>query len=131
MSTFAELVASRKAWIEHELQPWCRRAPVSQLKLAEQEWPDIAGRVDPVATLWVWAWGRFPDLVNAELGHIDETHEVTVTLKDGRSFTGFPDARQSQRGNLVLVCRSATNAQLYEEQGPFSLDDVQSARKSA
>lgn len=130
MSTFAELVAARKQWIERELKPWCARASVAQLKLAEQEWLDIAGKVDPEVTLWAWAWCRFPDLVNAELNRIDETNLVTVALRDGRKFTGFPDARQSKRGELVLVCKSEGNTQLYEDQGPFSLDEVASVKRA-
>jgi hypothetical protein len=67
--------------------------------------------------------------VNAELNKIDETHEVTVTLKTGETYTGFPDARQSKKGMLVLVARSTTNPQLYEDVGPLSLDNVQSAAR--
>ena len=124
MSTFAELVASRKAWIENELRPWCARASRKDLRLAEQEWLDIAGKVDPEKTLWFWAWSRFPDLVNANLMAIDEARQVTVTLADGRSINGFPDARQSKQGQLVLLCRSADRSHGYSEEGPFSLDDI-------
>src|SRR5688500_2337067 len=76
MATFAELVASRRTWIDNELKPWCAQATVAQLKLAELEWLDIAGRVDPEVTLWAWAWSRFPELVNRDLARIDETRQV-------------------------------------------------------
>ena len=130
MTTFAELVASRRAWIDHELRPWCAAAPVAQLKLAELEWLDIAGRVDAEATLWAWAWSRFPDLVNADLARIDESRLVTVVLKDGRQYTGYPDARQSRQGRLVLLCRSAADPRRHEDQGPFSLEDIAAVTKT-
>ena len=72
MQTFADLVASRRAWIDDVLKPWCAQAPVLQLKLAELEWLDIAGKVDPESTLWAWAWSRFPARVNADLAPTDE-----------------------------------------------------------
>lgn len=129
MPTFADLVASRKAWIEHELKPWCASADVMQLKLAELEWIDIAGKVDAEATLWAWAWGRFPDLVNADLGRIDEAQQVTVVLKDGRRFTGYPDARQSRQGSLVLLCRSTDAPRRFQDEGPFRLDEIESIER--
>mgnify|MGYP000942299374 CR=1 FL=1 len=82
MSSFSELVASRKAWLADVLQPWCRAALRKDLLLAEQEWIDIAGKVDAEKTLWRWAWSRFPELVHESLG-IEETTEVVVTLKTG------------------------------------------------
>jgi hypothetical protein len=119
--TFADLVAARKAWIETVLQPWSASAKRADLLLAEQEWTDIAGKVDPAKTLWAWAWGRFPSLVHAELG-LDEAAEVRVRLRDGREARGYPDARKSQRGLLVLYGRD--NAGKYTDLGPFSIDDV-------
>jgi hypothetical protein len=124
MHTFADLVHSRKAWLANVLVPWCRQAAVRDLRLAELEWGDIAGKVDPEKTLWYWAWSRFPELVHAELVGIDETQEVTVTLCDGRSVAGFPDARQSGQGQLVLVGRDPVNPRRSEEHGPFSLDEI-------
>ena len=124
MHTFADLVSSRKAWLADVLAPWCRHAAVKDLRLAELEWGDIAGKVDAEKTLWYWAWGRFPDLVHAELVGIDETREVLVTLRDGRSVAGFPDARQSVQGQLVLVGRDPDNPRRSAEHGPFSLDEI-------
>jgi hypothetical protein len=124
MNTFAELVASRRAWIDNELKPWCARASVSQLRLAELEWQDIAGRAAPEMTLWAWAWGRFPPLVNPDLGTIDEAQRIVVVLKDGRRFTGFPNARESTQGMLVLVGRTSTEPKRFETLGPFSLDEI-------
>jgi hypothetical protein len=124
MHTFAELVSSRKTWLADVLAPWCRQAVRKDLLLAELEWVDIAGKVDPARTLWFWAWSRFPDLVHCELAGIDETREVTVRLRDGRSMTGFPDARQSVQGQLVLVGHDAYDYHRSFEHGPFSLDEI-------
>jgi hypothetical protein len=126
MQTFADLVASRKAWLADVLAPWCVRASVKELQRAEQEWVDIAGKVDPEKTLWYWAWSRFPDLVNADLMAIDEARKVTVTLRDGRTVTGFPDSRQSREGRLVLVARDPSRPGRHEEHGPFAIDDIAS-----
>ncbi|MCA9080733.1 MAG: hypothetical protein KDA58_09255, partial [Planctomycetaceae bacterium] len=60
MPTFDELVASRRAWNETVLKPWCQSASRKELRLAAQEWLDIAGRAAPEFTLWPWAWSRFP-----------------------------------------------------------------------
>jgi hypothetical protein len=124
MKTFADLVTSRKAWLADVLAPWSAQAALKDLKRAELEWVDIAGKVDPEKTLWFWAWGRFPDLVNADLVAIDEARKVTVTLRDGRTFTGFPDSRQSRQGQLVLVARDAVHPGRHEEHGPFSIDEI-------
>lgn len=124
--TFANLVASRRGWIDDFLRPWCLAARRSDLLLAEAEWADIAGRVDPKATLWTWAWSRFPALVYEGLSGINETVAVTVTLDDGSEFTGFPDNRQSEGGRLVLAARDERNRPV--EHGPFSIDEIRDVR---
>ena len=121
MTTFAHLVESRRRWISEVLQPWCRTASRRDLRLAELEWPDIAGRADPQSTLWLWAWGRFPDLVSEGISGIDETWRVRVTLQDGQSCTGYPDSRQSEQGQLVLIGDSPSTG---EPLGPFSIDEI-------
>lgn len=120
MRTFHELVESRKAWIAQVLKPWCRVASRRDLLMAEQEWVDLAGRPAPEKTLWLWAWSRFPALVEEELATIDETRTVTVRCRDGRTGHGFPDARQSERGELILVSETGETA------GPFSIDEIMS-----
>jgi hypothetical protein len=124
MQTFADLVASRRTWLADVLRPWCTQAVLKDLKRAELEWVDIAGKVDPEKTLWYWAWSRFPDLVNADLASIDEARRIEVTLRDGRSFTGYPDARESQQGQLVLIARDPASPGRHEELGPLSLDEI-------
>ena len=123
--TFEALVASRRGWIADVLKPWCQRAPRAALRLAELEWTDIAGKVTPEKSLWAWAWGRFPDLVHPELNGIDESSAVTVTLKSGDQTTGYPDARESEQGQLVLVCRDPVTGRTNNA-GPFSIDDIDS-----
>lgn len=123
MSSISDLIASRKAWIEETLRPWCAQAAQRDLRLAEELWPDIAGKVDPEKTLWCWAWSRFPALVNLELQGIDETNEVTVILKDGSSFTGYPDGRKSKQGQLLLLGRNPEDGR-SSEFGPFAIDEV-------
>jgi hypothetical protein len=130
MQTFADLVASRKAWLAEVLAPWCVQASVKDLKRAELEWVDIAGKVDPEKTLWYWAWSRFPDLVNADLVAIDEARKVTVSLRDGRAFTGFPDSRQSKQGQLVLVGLDPARSGRHEEHGPLSIDEIASIARA-
>lgn len=125
---FADLVASRKAWIESVLKPWAQRARRADLLLAEQEWTDIAGKVDPAKTLWAWAWGRFPDLVHGDLG-IDEAVPVSVYLRDGRIIAGYPDARASERGQLTLVGPQGAGNEC-QSLGPFSIDEIASVAKS-
>ena len=120
MLSYEELIASRKEWIEAVLRPWCREAKLTDLKRAAQEWQDIAGKVAPEMTLWTWAWERFPDLVHEGITGVNETSEVTVTLKDGRRVTGFPDGRKSVQGKLVLL-----SSESGEEQGPFVIDEVE------
>jgi hypothetical protein len=121
-STFDVLVESRKAWIQAVLRPWCQSASLRELKKADQEWFDIAGKADPKATLWTWAWERFPAIVHPDLPGVHETYEVTVTLRDGRSFTGFPDNRATQKGMLVLVGTNPDGG--LTSHGPFCVDDV-------
>jgi hypothetical protein len=124
MSSFSDLVTSRKAWLADVLAPWCRVASLKDLKLAELEWVDIAGKVDPEKTLWFWAWSRFPALVHDELAGIDETRPVTVSLKDGTQSTGYPDARQSKQGQLVLLGRDQNSPRRTTEHGPFAIDEI-------
>jgi hypothetical protein len=126
--TFTELVEARKAWIEGVLRPWCRQASRIELLKAQDEWHDIAGRVDTEFTLWLWAWSRFPALYVDELKGLDESYEVRVTLQDGHEVTGFPDARESSRGMLVLFAGSDAEPQHV---GPFSIDDVASVERAA
>lgn len=121
--SFADLVASRKAWIQDSLRVWCRQAARRDLLRAEQEWFDIAGKADPAKTLWPWAWSRFPDLVHEGLG-IDETAEIVATLKSGDTIRGYPDARQSAAGFLVLVGSAGASP-------PLSIDDLAAIERAA
>jgi len=120
MTTFDELVTSRKRWIDEVLKPWCLSANRKDLMRAAMDWGDIAGRVDEEATLWTWAWSRFPELVHEGLSGVNETLPVKVTLKSGESLTGFPDARESKNGQLVLVASEAET----KSYGPFLIDDI-------
>ena len=130
MTTFDELVVSRKAWIDKILKPWCREACLQDLKKAEAEWNDIAGDVDPQRTLWTWAWSRFPELVHEGLNGVDETSEVRITLKDGRSFSGYSDGRRSQDGRLVVLCTShCDRAKDAGFSDPHSIDDIKSVAR--
>jgi hypothetical protein len=124
MSTFADLIASRRDWIEQVLKPWCRVAGLKDLKRAELEWADIAGKVDAKATLWTWAWGRFPDIVHEGLVGVDETNAVRVTLKNGQSHAGYPDNRQTEGGRLILVSAEPAAPGGSAEIGPISIDDI-------
>lgn len=121
-SSFEELVASRREWIENVLRPWCRAAALKDLLRAELEWGDIAGRVDAQATLWTWAWGRFPALVHEGLSGVNETRPVRIVLHNGSAVTGFPDNRRSERGKLVLVGTSSVGE--LREYGPYSIDEI-------
>ena len=123
---FDQLAASGREWIEEVLRPWCRSASRRDLTKAEDEWVDIAGRAAAEQTLWTWAWERFPALVHDGLTGVNETQQVTVTLADGESHTGYPEGRRSQRGELFLVLPDndkSTNE--LSEAGPFSLDDIE------
>jgi hypothetical protein len=124
VNTFAELIASRREWIEQTLKPWCRAAPLKDLKRAELEWEDIAGKVDPKATLWTWAWSRFPDLVHEGLTGVDETHPVRVTLKNGDTHSGYPDNRKTEAGRLILISAELRGPGRGSEIGPISMDDI-------
>ena len=122
--SFEDLAASRRGWIESVLRPWCQQASLKQLRQADMEWHEFAGRVDAHATLWTWAWERYPALVHDDLAGLNETNEVSVTLQDGRIATGFPDGRQSLKGQLVL----ATTVGQAEDSGPFSIDEIVDVR---
>jgi hypothetical protein len=124
VAAFADLIASRRAWIEETLRPWCAGAPLKELKRAELEWEDIAGKVDPKATLWTWAWSRFPAIVHEGLTGVNETHAVRVTLKNGDRHTGYPDNRRSQAGRLVLLASETSAAGGAAEIGPIAIDDI-------
>ena len=119
--TFAGLIASRKAWLDGWLKPWCRLASRKDLLLAEQEWIDIAGKVDPEKTLWSWAWSRFPALIHPELG-IDESRPVRVVLGCGQVVIGYPDARRSRQGELWIL--STDDEGTLKETGPLFIDAV-------
>lgn len=127
-TTFQDLVDSRKAWIDQFLQPWCRQAGRADLIRAEHEWLDIAGRASADATLWTWAWSRFPDLVCEGLAGVNEAALVQVTLADGRTFTGYPDNRRSRQGVLVLLGRGPDGR--ASEFGPFSIDEIAVVRRA-
>lgn len=121
--SFAALAASRREWIDTVLHPWCQRASLKQLRLVEAEWLDIAGRVDVQATLWTWAWERFPLLTHPEMSGVNETYEVCVTLNDGVVVNGFPDSRRSERGVLVLIVRDDSTGE-HCESGPYAIDSI-------
>jgi hypothetical protein len=127
LAGFEMLAASRRDWIQQVLRPWCRTATMRELRKAELEWLDIAGRVDVKATLWTWAWERYPDIVHADMAGVHEAWEVVVQLKDGRRLTGYPDSRQSQRGLLVLIARRADGG--LEETPGVSIDDIADIRR--
>src|SRR5580698_9482857 len=127
MDSFEELVSARKDWINNVLRPWCQRARRTDLLKAEPDWLDIAGKVAPEKTLWLWAWSRFPELVHESLG-IEEACQVAVGLNDGRTFHGFPDARKSQRGQLVIWGRDEATKRSGDI-GPLSIDDIAFVRR--
>ena len=129
MNSFEQLVQSRKAWIDSQLKPWCLHAGRSDLLKAEPEWNDIAGKVDPEKTLWKWAWSRFPDLVHDDLG-IDESSPLSIRLRDGQEFAGYPDSRKSLRGQLMIWGTSGiTPTGRNEEFGPFSIDEIETVTR--
>lgn len=121
VESFEQLAASRRQWIHEILIPWCRQASLRDLREAEHDWINIAGRVDPEMTLYTWAWSRFPALIHDGLPGVNETREVRVELKNGDTATGYPDNRESRRGELVLTAATADGFDLL---GPFSLDDI-------
>ncbi len=126
--TFEQLAAARREWIEQVLRVWCQQASLKDLRKAELEWFDIAGRADANATLWTWAWERFPAIVHPDLPGVHETHRMEVLLHDGSRFSGYPDARQSLRGMLVLVGTDADGAMITH--GAVSIDQIADVRLS-
>lgn len=126
-ANFPQLVQSRQEWIRTVLEPWCRQATLRDLRLAESEWTDIAGKVDTNATLWTWAWSRFPELVHENLPGLDETSEIEITLADGTVHRGYPDARSAGPGEVLLI--SSVPESGRREAGPFAIDQIQAARR--
>ena len=126
--TFDQLAAARREWIDQILRPWCQQASLKELRKAELEWFDIAGRADTNATLWTWAWERFPAIVHPELPGVHETHFLQVVLHDGVQITGFPDARQSLRGMLVLVGTDPDGATVTHN--AVSIDQISDVRQA-
>jgi hypothetical protein len=124
MTTFSDLVASRRAWLSDVLIPWCRVASRADLIRAEQEWTDIAGKVAPERSLWLWAWSRFPALYVEGLGGLEESWPVRLVQQDGSVLEGFPDNRASSRGQLVI--QSSTGATR-----PITIDDIASVERIA
>lgn len=126
--TFEQLAAARREWIEQFLRVWCRRASLKDLRKAEQEWFDIAGRADANATLWTWAWERFPAIVHPDLPGVHETHRMDVNLHDGSRLSGYPDARQSLRGMLVLVGTDVDGSMTTHD--AVSIDQIANVRQA-
>ena len=54
---------------------------------------------------------------------MNETREVRLLLRSGEHAVGFPDARESQSGQLVLLGKSDDGQ--FAHFGPFSIDDVE------
>lgn len=126
--TFEKLAASRRDWIEQVLRVWCQRASLKELRKAEQEWFDIAGRADANATLWTWAWERFPAIVHPDLAGVHETHLMDVVLRNGSTISGYPDARQSLRGMLVLVGTDVDGSMMTHD--AVSIDQIADVRQA-
>jgi len=126
--TFDQLAAARREWIDQVLRSWCQRASLKELRKAELEWFDIAGRADANATLWTWAWERFPAIVHPDLPGVHETHCMHVVLHDGVQITGFPDARQSLRGMLVLVGTASDGTTVTHN--AVSIDQILEVRRA-
>jgi hypothetical protein len=128
MQSFQEMAASRREWIADVLMPWCRQATFKDLREAEHDWINIAGRVDPAMTLWTWAWSRFPCLVHERLPGVNETLEVRIQLASGETIVGYPDNRESSRGELVLIIADEDGSSA--QSGPHNIDEVVSAELS-
>ncbi len=124
LSQFPELVQSRRNWIDQVLVPWCRTATRKDLLLAEQAWLDLAGRPEPKQTLWLWAWQRFPVLCEDGLTALNEAWLVKVVRQSGDVIVGFPDARESVQGNLILVDETGKTRE------PVSIDDIVSVERA-
>lgn len=126
MSGFESLVSSRKDWLESVLRPWCQQAELADLRKAEQEWLDLAGRPSPESTLWTWAWSRFPELVYDGLVGVNETRVLRVCMRSGLTLTGYPDGRRSQRGELWLISVGQSDKGELVEHGPLAIDQIES-----
>ena len=123
MTTFSDLVASRRAWLHDVLIPWCRVASRIDLLKADQEWTDIAGKIAPERSLWLWAWSRFPVLYVEGLGGLEESWAVRLQKSDGVVVTGYPDNRASERGRLVLQTEAGPTE-------PIAIDEIVSVERA-
>lgn len=123
MNTFSDLAASRREWIAEVLIPWSRQASYRDLLEAEQDWGNIAGRVDPEMTLWTWAWSRFPAVIHDGMPGLNETCEVLLKTADGGTAIGYPDRQASSRGQIVLISRGEDG---FDQAGPFRIDEITS-----
>jgi hypothetical protein len=121
VESFEQLAASRRQWLSEVLMPWCRQASLRDLREAEHDWLNIAGRVDPAMTLYSWAWSRFPALIHDGMAGLNETQEVRVELRSGETVVGYPDARESSHGQLVMTAATDVG---FDQLGPFSIDDI-------
>ncbi|HVJ85463.1 MAG TPA: hypothetical protein VM452_07445 [Caulifigura sp.] len=96
----------------------------ADLLRAEQEWTDIAGKIAPERSLWLWAWSRFPVLYVDGLGGLEESWPVTIELRDGTGLTGYPDNRASDRGRLVIQTEAGPTE-------PLVIDEIVSVERMA
>ncbi|QDV31048.1 hypothetical protein Spb1_29850 [Planctopirus ephydatiae] len=126
VTDFVSLVESRKHWIQQVLRPWCRSAPVTELRLAALNWVDLAGQISPDATLWPWAWERFEGVIHTELG-FDESRQWKVSLRNGSEASGYINGRLSRGEQIVLVYRDSHSEQLTTT-SPIGLDEISSIR---
>ena len=69
-------------------------------------------------------------MVHEGLAGVNETHAVQVTLKDGATLAGFPDARKSKRGCLVLVAAAPGSTGRHEESRPVAIDEIAAVRRT-
>lgn len=60
---------------------------------------------------------------------IEETHLVRVTTRDGQTFDGYPDNRESRHGKLRLLCETSPGSGRHELSEAISIDDVGSVER--
>ncbi|MGV2338054.1 MAG UNVERIFIED_CONTAM: hypothetical protein LVR18_29585 [Planctomycetaceae bacterium] len=121
---FELLAASRRDWIQNVLRPWCHTATVQDLRRAELEWHDIAGRGRPRRDTLEVGMGTLPGCRASGLPGLNETWPVEVRLHSGQVYSGYPDARRSIRGQLILLRVDDSATARITETPPLSLDQV-------